>query len=763
MTAETFFAAVEKGDLPAAQELLAKVGIDARKAPILVMNDKETWNAATKLGTNGPTALMLAMRRGDNAMAEWLLGKGADLGLIDQFGKTAMMQALEYGHCEMPIFKIIFDKGLLTAEVASKKDMFGVSLAAYAALNGAPEFVAPITNSSPRKGGGPSDSTRAGIEEKIEQLLSLSAKHGQAMVIERILESHRSDVGVKSGALVAVRVACRSGHWIPSLVDEVKDRLDELDADGMTPLMEALFNSQDDVARNLLDMGVLAATDAPMRNADGKGYDTAAQKRPVLLAALENNAELSTIRKLVLSGAPVKIPTVSDDIYSLAELKKIFAGPWNDAHKVHPIGKAIENARAERDSEVVEEYYAIVRAMFGAAFKEQPGSALCALVTLATTMRDHAERMHLENLDLSAYLKGEADEVGKSVGVLVNLLPAEERERLFRSTAGRNFLLSASESKCVKMLHSPAVTHHVDNLWTGELLTAILNGKGVCQWGGIAEIGTGKRLLLALFTLLVVLPANLLALPLVALCPPLLGGIKAALGALGTDGVDPRVWPYRPEGERGFSPTMQLWWRSLVLIDVPLFKFYGPQIGSAGLLVMMLWLAKCFEFDNTEQCFVERTREHMIGLGGDDLDQVFAIPDAEWKSTELGASSGLPTSEVIPVVWPGLDKDATFLMMIVYTISVFIPASQAGSSIATGSTAATAIAAVVSCAYLVLDLYAFADFDHRTTLQPLLLTLGAFMISLDVERRRSLTQRAPACIPCAVQTTHSAGRRLCPC
>ena len=52
-----------------------------------------------------------------------------------------------------------------------------------------------------------------------------------------------------------------------------------------------------------------------------------------------------------------------------------------------------------------------------------------------------------------------------------------------------------------------------------------------------------------------------------------------------THGVDPRVsTPWQPEGRRGYSPSLRLWWRSLYLIEVPIFKFFTTQAGSIGLV-----------------------------------------------------------------------------------------------------------------------------------------------------------------------------------
>ena len=87
-----FFAAIASGDAATVRRLLAD-GADCNDhcAPLC-----PTWNKQPV--TLGPTALMIAMRTGQDEAAKVLLAASADPLLLDQFGKSAAMYALEVGH-----------------------------------------------------------------------------------------------------------------------------------------------------------------------------------------------------------------------------------------------------------------------------------------------------------------------------------------------------------------------------------------------------------------------------------------------------------------------------------------------------------------------------------------------------------------------------------------------------------------------------------------------------------------------------------------
>ena len=80
---------------------------------------------------------------------------------------------------------------------------------------------------------------------------------------------------------------------------------------------------------------------------------------------------------------------------------------------------------------------------------------------------------------------------------------------------------------------------------------------------------------------------------------------------------------------------MRLWWRSLVLFDVPVFKFVTAQVGSLGLLGFLLYLVGLHFWVFAVLAF----HSHRMSVSGDHLN--VAVPPA----------AGL-THSVIPALPP---------------------------------------------------------------------------------------------------------------
>ena len=103
------------------------------------------------------------------------------------------------------------------------------------------------------------------------------------------------------------------------------------------------------------------------------------------------------------------------------------------------------------------------------------------------------------------------------------------------------------------------------------------------------------------------------------------------LDRLGLEGVDPRIsWRKETEGgvrifeagsiASGYSPTFKLWWRSLYLLDVPVFKFWLVQIFNIMLLATLLIVAPCVDIWNQHEeqsCFTDSNWDHMALFPGD--------------------------------------------------------------------------------------------------------------------------------------------------
>ena len=753
---DELIAAVEAQDAVRVHKLLLG-GADpnARRKPLT-----SHWNKAPV--TLGPTALMLAMRSGNDDIAQTLLAKKADPLLHDQFNKNAPMTALEFGHADMPALKTIITG--LTKKGLEHVDLWGQNLVMYAALAGAVDVVDLILNQD-ADGSSLTMMVEDGQHPQLD-LLALSAKHGQGQVLEKLLKSHRGKfllehstrnttayaragkgksgrVGER-GVSAAILLACASGNWIDSLFDHAAEELDEPDLRGNTPVLYALVFGQDHIAAKLISMGVDVT-----RKVTG---ESGPPKLPLLVALESSTISLETITSLVRAGAKTEIPSLDSRRYTSNEINDILMDPS------HVIGRGLSDAFQAIDSEDASAKYNMVRVMLAAAFREAPGAALCAFVAIAYNMRKHAERVRLADLDLSEHLVVEANEVGKSVGVVLKTLPEAERERLLRSIPGDNFLRFAAEARCRTMLFSPAIANHIELRWWGEAMHCLSTERAVYQWGGTLPMGRMAWWRLALLMPLVFV-ANVVLLPVEALVPAFGPWLRAYLKEhCGIDGYDPRESPHCPEGHRGYSPTLGVWWPSLVLFDVPAFKFAMAQLGSLGLLAILIFLAPCFDFNNHQQCFSDKTVWHMIGdsdfveflLGkigvqyDDHLERRLAAASRRLVARhrhgdhpDLGDTDSSGDAEIdlhVPSALTAFPKDVVYLFLIVYTLCVFAAAVRSRPSIATSHTALSGVAALLGAWYLLLDLVPFYGIDNTYDLQPVFLALATFLLWSDIGR-----------------------------
>ena len=200
MDAIDFFAAIEAGDeKEVAKALSSGVSPDLRTNPLCA-----TWNKEPV--KEGPTALMMAMRFGQDGVAKQLLASRADPFLTDQFKKTAAMYALEFAQSKMEALTIIIER--MTVRDFMHTDMWGHNSIMYAALSGAPAVVDKLLEGDLE--GQAVRSTVDDGEHPVLDLLTLSAKHGQGEVIGKLLASHRRHVMLQDSRSNAKAGARRS-------------------------------------------------------------------------------------------------------------------------------------------------------------------------------------------------------------------------------------------------------------------------------------------------------------------------------------------------------------------------------------------------------------------------------------------------------------------------------------------------------------------------------------------------------------------------
>ena len=484
-------------------------------APQLLNNHKPPPVAIKDLeGTKGLTALMAAMRNGDAKMSKLLLDSKADINLQDQLGKTAPMYAVEFGH-KLDVLKDHAAYGL----IPHLKDYWDHTLLMYGAVHGNDALVETLLGTALHQSNDNSRFTSASADA-FEEVYRLSAKHGRAKVVSRLIENRNVEEQPAQVPHLALVEMCMEGHWIPKLVEAHKAELNLKDVEGMTPLIHAIREGRDEVVRNLLDFGVdVNVRYEPKPDAKDEQDQLRAKEvpeaKPVLLLTLESGAliEEKTIRKLVEMGAPTGLPALDDPSLSLSDCRELLG------RTEHVIGSLLFRAKLFRATEADDamRQFDLARICLSTAFEEQPGAALCAAVTIGAALQDFATRIRLQDVDKSNEFALASQSVGLCVGALVATLDEMDREILLRSYAGTNFLRLSAEAGRKKMLASPAVKMHINKRWFGTLLFAIIDGEGAFQWGGSLMFrGWKHRAFLATLALCAIM-INVFLLPFVAL------------------------------------------------------------------------------------------------------------------------------------------------------------------------------------------------------------------------------------------------------
>ncbi|MCB9757887.1 MAG: ankyrin repeat domain-containing protein, partial [Candidatus Omnitrophica bacterium] len=79
---------------------------------------------AKKDSYSDPTALFIALRRGDLGILKLLIKKGADMKAVDGDGWTALMIAMQEGHSE--VIKLFQENDKSVGPNAHKNSVFGI-------------------------------------------------------------------------------------------------------------------------------------------------------------------------------------------------------------------------------------------------------------------------------------------------------------------------------------------------------------------------------------------------------------------------------------------------------------------------------------------------------------------------------------------------------------------------------------------------------------------------------------------------------------
>ena len=719
-------------------------------------------------GGLGLTPLMFAMRRGADSMARLLLNHKADINLQDQLGKTAPMYAVEFGHGELSSLK-----DNLRAVNPRLKDFWGQSLTMYAAIQGDVFLIEELMGKTLPES---KDVEDAGDGDEV---YVLSAAHGHANVVTKLLEQRAREEGVKAALLTPHRALiqmCIKGHWIPKLVEAHQKEINMSDEDGLTPLMHAIIEGCDDVVIKLLDFGVnVQVSDTRKTATSPEGPDsqtTKAPKKNVLMLALESGKliEPATVEKLVEKGAPTNIPSLDDPSMSLREIHAELTADY------HVIGSLLNRAVSMRATQADEamRLFNLARLCLSTAFYEQPGAALCAAVRIAIGFQEFADKIRLQDVDKANEFSTASQAVGLCVGALVSTLDESDRETLFHTVPGNHFLRLSAQAQRKKMLSSPAIKMHITKRWTGQLMFATVDGEGAYRWGGALLLKSAHRTYLTMIICAAAI-ANLILLPFVAIYPPLENHVKGFLERLGSSGVDKRIsWRTTTAGgvpvedggslSSGYSKELLLWWNSLYLLDVPWFKFFIVQLCNGGLLAVLITLAPCvdiFNLDDGEGCFLDsswdtaslfpgdKVGESITGSGDvDGISRRFLKAAGKGRvggggNGDSGAGVSYVSSAPDHIRLP-VSQGAAYLVLALLLGSQLFSALRHSPSIAPATTYASAAAGLLVCLFLALDHYNVV-YPNVIRPEPGLYAMATFLQTIDISR--ALLLMTPSCGP----------------
>lgn len=641
--------------------------------------------------TEHPKPLADAMRHGRKEEVRHLIEGGANINEWDQYGKTAFMLAVEhgYGHLVCSLCSEAKVKGKLNLR---HEDIWGATLLTYAAAESDPKLIEALLQQAEHKKLSKRD---------LESSLRVSAALGNTAVVDHLvrrislfdkaskpdstdgkhidglgrweatLTASNSKPSSPSQALIAM---VTHGYWIDTLVEQSRGELDLVventagNEEGHTLIEIALDGGHDLVALKLLGCGVRVD-----HKKDRGGILLQALKRGELL-------ETATVSELLVRGAPTCMPHLND--HSLTTV----ACDERLRSEKHAFGWLLTHAcqKRARDMADAQRLFALAKLCIAPAFCEEPGTALCASVCLAKHLQAYAEKIRLENVDMSDALAAMSVDVGTATGSLIATLPEAERELLFRTASGTHFFRLASAAGLQHMLTSPAVTLHLTKRWVGPLLHAILEGEGVHRYGGGIYLAPEERAVLAAL-ILPVLVVNLAALPLVALCPPFGRLLQSALECLGSDGINDASGrhPVTMDGivgyvASGYSQRLKLWWRALYLLDVPILKFWLVQLCNALLLATLLLFVWCVDIRNIapDSCFSDSMWDSLPFFPGDPVGAIARVA----RRLKKGASAGPHESGQTPLKEAGHISSAPYHLNVsqelAYFVVIFAFASQ---------------------------------------------------------------------------------------
>jgi ankyrin repeat protein len=404
----------------------------------------------------GKTALMWASEFGHTEVVRLLLEKGALLDEKDERrGWTALMQASYKGHTE--VVRLLLDKGALVDE----KDEGGYTALMRANANGHTEVVRLLLD----KGALRDEKNMFGTTALMQ-----ASGNGDTEVVRLLLDKGALLDEKDEYGKTALMKASLNGHTeVVRLLLDKGALLDEKDVNGRTALMKASLNGHTEVVRLLFDKGAL------LDAVDARGDGALLALAGVDEDHLGRMAAAQTCRHLLQRGDESGVP-------ALEKLATAEATATAVLDLVRLAGFAAARARTLRSSD--------------------PRSADDHLVLFG-------------RLQLAAAACVQNDESGKARG-------EKAVHKLFCSGDGRTALEHAVQIQAKELLAQPVVKRYVELAWHGDpdilaqYLPLHVRATDLRYNSGLARMVARWTLLTACLLL------NLLfLLPLVALVPAL--------------------------------------------------------------------------------------------------------------------------------------------------------------------------------------------------------------------------------------------------
>ena len=213
------------------------------------------------------------------------------------------------------------------------------------------------------------------------------------------------------------------------------------------------------------------------------------------------------------------------------------------------------------------------------AFKQKAGEALIQAVKVASGALRQAKRQKQTSAEL-------ADELGVWHGVaqltaaaLLRTLDANQLRRLLEVPKGREALAEAVQHECKLVLGDTGVQLLLVSRWRGKLLEQLATAEARTPLGTRVPLPPALYTAQLLTFVLLLLPLNLLLLPVVTLLPLVEGWLLRLLPRLGgaIGGGYRKNSPFQREG---YSETLHFYWASLYLLNVPFLRFVLASLFS---------------------------------------------------------------------------------------------------------------------------------------------------------------------------------------